>query len=45
VDDAEEDKTPPDTNERERISFVFQKIEIESLTGKTSALDDWSAQP
>jgi type VI secretion system secreted protein Hcp len=44
VDDAEEDKTPADTNERERISFVFQKIEIESLSGKTSAMDDWSAQ-
>jgi type VI secretion system secreted protein Hcp len=30
-----------DTHEQERISFTFQKIEVESKTGKTAAADDW----
>jgi type VI secretion system secreted protein Hcp len=30
-----------DTHEQERISFTFQKIEVENKIGKTSALDDW----
>jgi type VI secretion system Hcp family effector len=29
-------------HELEEISFTFQKIEIESKSGKTMAMDDWS---
>jgi type VI secretion system secreted protein Hcp len=31
-----------DTHELERVSFTFQRIEIESLTGQTAAIDDWT---
>lgn len=31
-----------DTHELEDISFTFQKIEIESKTGKTMVADDWT---
>lgn len=31
-----------DTREVEDVSFVFQKIEIENIDGKTSVTDDWS---
>jgi type VI secretion system secreted protein Hcp len=36
---------PADVDARElmQISLAFQKIDIESLTGKTSAMDDWNA--
>ena len=30
-----------DAHELEDVSFVFQKIEIENLDGKTSAADNW----
>jgi type VI secretion system secreted protein Hcp len=30
-----------DSRELERISFTFQKIEIDSIPGKTTAMDDW----
>jgi type VI secretion system secreted protein Hcp len=30
-----------DTHELEKVSFTFQKIEMENKIGKTSALDDW----
>jgi type VI secretion system secreted protein Hcp len=32
-----------DTRDLQQISFVFQKIEITSVIGGTSAIDDWSA--
>ena len=31
-----------DTRELERVSFTFQKIEIENKLGKTAASDDWA---
>lgn len=34
--------TAYDTHELEKISFTYRRIEIESLTGQTSAMDDWS---
>jgi type VI secretion system secreted protein Hcp len=30
-----------DTHELEKVSFSYQRIEVESLTGKTAAMDDW----
>ena len=32
-----------DSRELQQISFTFQKIEITSVTGGTSAVDDWSS--
>ena len=32
-----------DTRELERLSFVFQKITITSVTGDTTAVDDWTS--
>ena len=32
---------PYDAHELEDVSFVFQKIEIENLEGKTAAVDTW----
>ncbi len=34
---------PTDTNELERVSFTFQKIEIDDTDGKTTFSDDWSS--
>ena len=31
-----------DTHELERVSFTYQRIVVESLTGQTSAEDDWT---
>jgi type VI secretion system secreted protein Hcp len=33
-----------DAKELEAVSFTFEKIELEHVTGKTSASDDWQAQ-
>ncbi len=30
-----------DTHELEDVSFTYQRIEVESKTGKTTAVDDW----
>jgi type VI secretion system secreted protein Hcp len=30
-----------DTHELEEISFTYRRIEVESKTGQTSAIDDW----
>jgi type VI secretion system secreted protein Hcp len=30
-----------DTHELEEISFTYQRIEMENIIGKTSAVDDW----
>ncbi len=38
--DAKQD-THHDVHELEKISFTFQKIEMESKDGKTMAMDDW----
>lgn len=34
---------PYDGHELEDVYFTFQKIEMESVDGKTTALDDWQA--
>ena len=34
---------PIDTHEWEEVSFVFQKIEVTDIDGKTSFADDWDA--
>lgn len=34
--------TTYDTHEIERVSFTYQRIVVESLTGQTSAEDDWT---
>ena len=31
-----------DTHELEKVSFTYQRIEIENVIGKTSAEDDWT---
>ena len=31
-----------DTHELEEVSFTYQRIEVENLPGKTSAVDDWT---
>lgn len=31
-----------DTHELERVKFTYRRIEIENITGKTSAVDDWT---
>jgi len=31
-----------DTHELEKVKFTYQRIEIENVTGKTSAVDDWT---
>ncbi len=36
--------TSHDTHELEKVSFTFQKIEVESVLGKTMAMDDWSSK-
>jgi type VI secretion system secreted protein Hcp len=33
----------PSNRQLEDVSFTFQKIEITSTEGKTTAVDDWSA--
>lgn len=38
--DAKQDSTH-DTHELEKISFTFQRIEMENKDGKTMAVDDW----
>jgi type VI secretion system secreted protein Hcp len=30
-----------DTHELEKVSFTYQRIEVESVSGKTAAMDDW----
>lgn len=32
---------PVDPRELQEVTFTFQKIELESQTGKTTAIDDW----
>ena len=34
-----------ETLEQEDVSFIFRKIEIENVDGKTVAIDDWSSGP
>lgn len=31
-----------DTHELEKVSFTYQRIEVDNLPGKTSAVDDWT---
>jgi len=45
IDPERVDDPPVWTNkETERISFVFQKIEIDNKVSKSSAADDWEAR-
>lgn len=41
--DAKQDQAH-DVHELEKISFTFQKIEMENKDGKTMALDDWHSK-
>jgi type VI secretion system secreted protein Hcp len=46
IDPQRQDDPPLWTNtEIERISFVFQKIEIENRVSKTTVQDDWEQRP
>ena len=38
------DKSVPNANTNEQISFTFQKITITNMEAKTSAMDDWEAR-
>jgi len=42
VDLTDKSGDPYDAHELEDVELTFQKIELEDLDGKTSAIDDWS---
>ena len=49
INEIEQYVEPPttqsqDTGPLEKISFTFQRIEIENIDGQTMAVDDWRGQ-